>query len=71
MAGQQLTFKNGQIITTQDGAEIHYAPMIVLDCVDCSGWTTFEQESATQVVCESCGGVQSNEGVVDLNDERL
>lgn len=73
MAGHQLTFKNGEIhtIQTTDDRELLFAPLVVLDCEECPGWTQFEQESATQTVCRECGRVQGNERIVDLNDERL
>lgn len=72
MAGKQLRFDNGDIIDAPSGGgELYYAPIIVLDCRECSGWTRKTQHSATQVECRECGLVQSNERLVDLNDQRL
>lgn len=71
MSGKQLRFENGTVVETDDGGKLHYAPLPVLDCKSCRGWTRFDQESATQTVCLECDTLQSNERIVDLNDERL
>jgi len=51
--------------------EVLYAPLVLLDCGVCNGYTPFAQHSATQVECKECHTVQENEALVDLNEERL
>lgn len=46
-------------------------PLVLLDCETCAGWQRFDHLSATVVRCKACETEQSNENLVDLNEERL
>jgi hypothetical protein len=71
---RELHMENGDIedaTRERQKGDVVYAPMILLDCRECAGFTGFNQESATQAVCRECEVVQSNERIVDLNGERV
>lgn len=64
---KQLDMQNGDIYDDPPPQQ----PLVVLDCPTCPGYQRFENQSATVVECEGCGGECSNEWIVDLNMERL
>jgi hypothetical protein len=71
---RELHMSNGDVedaTRERQKGDVVYAPMILLDCKECAGFTGFNQESATQAVCRECTTVQSNERIVDLNGERV
>lgn len=65
--GRRLRMENGEVV---DADSIFLAPLVMLDCTTCGGYTTFIQRSSTVVVCDACETQQSNDRLVDLNDER-
>ena len=65
--GRRLRMENGEVVEEED---IFLAPLVMLDCTECGGYTSFTQTSSTVVVCDECGTEQSNERIVDLNEER-
>ena len=65
--GKRLRMENGEVV---DADSIFLAPLVMLDCENCGGYTSFTQTSSTVVVCEECSTEQSNERIVDLNEER-
>lgn len=64
---KRLRMENGEVV---DADSIFLAPLVMLDCTECGGYTSFTQTSSTVVVCDECGTEQSNEQIVDLNEER-
>lgn len=64
---KRLRMENGDVV---DADAIHLAPLVMLDCINCGGYTPFTQTSSTVVVCRECETEQSNEQIVDLNEER-
>jgi len=64
---KRLRMENGEVV---DADSIFLAPLVMLDCVKCGGFTSFTQTSSTVVVCDACETEQSNDRLVDLNEER-
>lgn len=64
---KRLRMENGKVL---DAEKVLLAPLVMLDCTDCRGYTSFAQTSSTVVVCDECETEQSNENIVDLNEER-